>query len=56
MEAFEDDMFKLVENIKFKYANDAFQSKLKYDIKTIKSSPKVLTFADKSRNFYQLHG
>ena len=47
-------MFNMVENIKFKHANNAFQNKLNYDIKTIKSSPKVLTFANKSRNIYQL--
>lgn len=54
LEAFEEDMFKMVENIRFKNVNNTFQNKLKNDIRKINATPKVLVFADKSRNLYQL--
>lgn len=54
LEPFEDELFKMVENIQFKKVSNAFQNKLNQDIKKINASNKVFTFADKSRNLYQL--
>ena len=47
-------MFNLVENIKFRKASAPFQSKLNNDITRINGSDKVLAFADKSRNIYEM--
>lgn len=54
MKPFEDDMFQLVENVKFKQVRNKFQQKLRRDVKKINSSKKVLVFADKTRNVYEL--
>ena len=54
MEPFEDDLFTMVENIKFIKINNAFQNTLRSDIQKINASSKVFTFSDKSRNIYQL--
>ena len=51
---FEDDMFRMVENLKFKKVTNRFQDKLKRDVRRINSSNKVLVFADKTRNIYEL--
>ena len=51
---FEDDMFQLVENVKFKQVRNKFQEKLRHDVKKINSSKKVLVFMDKTRNVYEL--
>ena len=42
-------MFQLVENITFKQVRNAFQDKLRRDVKSINPSKKVLVFADKTR-------
>ena len=47
-------MFKLVENLRFKKVINNFQDKLKHDVKKVNLSDKVLVFADKSRNVYEL--
>ena len=54
LKPFEDDMFKMIENLRFKKVRNSFQDKLKRDVKKINSSDKVLVFADKSRNVYKL--
>ena len=54
LKPFEDDMFKMIENLRFKKVRNSFQDKLKRDVKKINSSDKVLVFADKSRNVYEL--
>ena len=54
LKPFEDDVFKLVENLRFKKVINNFQDKLKRDVKKINLSDKVLVFADKSRNVYEL--
>ena len=54
LKPFEDDMFKMIENLRFKKVRNSFQDKLKRDVKKITSSDKVLVFADKSRNVYEL--
>ena len=47
-------MFQLVENVTFKQVRSAFQDKLRRDVKSINSSKKVLVFADKTRNLYEM--
>ena len=47
-------MFQLVENVMFKQVRNAFQDKLRHDVKSINSSKKVLVFADKTRNLYEM--
>ena len=54
LELFEKNLFKIVENIKFRKINCEFQDKINSDIKNIKSSKKMLTPADKTSNFYKL--
>ena len=54
LELFEKNLFKIVENIKFRKINCEFQDKINPDIKNIKSSKKMLTPADKTSNFYKL--
>ena len=56
IQAFEEDMIKMVQNVKFKKRtkfSSNFQKKLSSDIKTIKSCDKVLTKGDKTTNFYK---
>ena len=52
--AFEKDMIDLVHRIRFRKVNSGFQRKLKKDLKTIKSSNKTLTPADKTLNVFKL--
>ena len=52
--AFEEDMIDLVHQIRFRKVNSNFQRKLNKDLKTIKSSNKTLTPADKTSNMYKL--
>ena len=52
--AFEEDMNNLVHQIRFRKAGSNFQRKLGKDLKTIKSSNKTLTQADKTSNMYKL--
>ena len=54
LEPFENDIFNIVENIKFRKASTPFQSKLNNDITRINGSDKVFAFADKSRNIYEM--
>ena len=52
--AFEEDIYKLVQNIKFARGLNDFQQKLKRDVREIQSSNKLLVPADKSTNLYEL--
>ena len=54
LDAFEKDLYKVAEKIKFRKINCQFQDKLNSDIKDIKSSKKTYTPADKTSNFYKL--
>ena len=54
LELFEKNLFKIVEEIKFRKINCEFQVKLNSDIKDIKSSRKTLTPAHKTSNFYKI--
>ena len=51
---FENDLFNIVKSIKFRKSRNQFQTKLKNDIKTIKTTTTTLTFADKTLNLYKL--
>ena len=54
LDNFEKDLLDTVKNIKFRKITDTFQAQLKNDVKKIKESPNILTFADKSSNIYDL--
>ena len=51
---FENDLIQLVKEIKFRRVNNNFQKKLAEDLKTISSSKKTVTPADKTSNMYRL--
>ena len=53
MKPFEDDLFNLIDNIKFRNARNEFQESLANDLKKINSSPNIFVFADKTRNIYE---
>ena len=53
MKDFEDDLIKMVENVKFRKINNEFLTTLKSDMKRINSSPNVFMLAGKSRNIYE---
>ena len=54
LEQFENDMFSMINNIKFRSVTTPFQTKLKNDITNVNNSDKVYVFADKSRNIYKM--
>ena len=54
MREFEDDLLRMIENIKFRNVNDQFQASLATDLKKITSSPNLLIFADKTENIYEM--
>ncbi len=51
MKSFENDVINLIENIKFRNAENQFQ--ISYDLKKINWSPNIFVFADKTRNIYE---
>ena len=53
MKPFENDVINLIENIKFRTAENQFQKSLANDLKKINSSPNIFVFADKTRNIYE---
>ena len=54
LKMFENDMIKMIENIKFKATSNEFLDLLQKDVRKIRSSNKVLVQADKTQIFYQL--
>ena len=54
LKAFEDELYEMIRNIEFTTSRDPFQSQLHRDVKNIRLSDKVLVFADKSTNLYEL--
>ena len=54
LDKFEDDLLLMIKNIEFRNVNDTFQNKLQNDIREINRNPKTITFADKSRNLYEI--
>ena len=53
MKPFEDDLLRMIENIKFRNVNDEFLTPLLNDQKKINNSPNIFVFADKARNIYE---
>ena len=51
---FEKELIDIIRHLKFNNNDDAFQAKLKEDIKTINQSDKVYVRADKTNNIYKL--
>ena len=54
LKPFEDDVIKMIENIKFRRTNNDFLQTLENDKKKIKSSLNVSISADKTRNIYEI--
>ena len=54
LKKFEEDMWKLVRNIEFRYFSNDLQTKMKADLQNIRQSGKVVVAADKSNNLYKL--
>ena len=50
LKSFEEDVIKLLENIKFRDTRSYFQDTLVIDLKIISSSDKMFIFAAKTRN------
>ena len=50
----EEDLIKLVKNIRFQTVDNKFRRTLDKDLKDIRSSKKTLTAADKTSNMYRL--
>ena len=49
---FEEDLLKLIGNVRFRRINDDFQQTLKKDISKIKTASEIFVPADKTRNLY----
>ena len=54
LKTFEDKMRQMITDIKFKKSDNAFQTSLRNEIKTIQNDNKILTKADKTSNFYKM--
>ena len=54
LKPFEDELYQLLKIIEFKPVKNAFLNKLKSDMKQITKSNKVVVFADKTTNAYQV--
>lgn len=50
---FENDLSKMIDNIKFKNVSSDFQKKLKDDVKIIRDCKDVIIAADKTQNYYK---
>ena len=53
LKPFEEDVLKLLDNIKFRDTKNHFQETLANELKKINSSDKIFVFADKTRNIYE---
>ena len=51
---FEEDLIKLVKNLRLRKVDNKFQRALAKDLKGIRSSNKTLTAVDKKSNIYRL--
>ena len=51
---FEEDLIKLVKNLRLRKVDNKFQRTLAKDLKGIRSSNKTLTAVDKTSNMYRL--
>ena len=52
MISFENDLFDMIKNVKFKFVRNTFQSQLNQDLNKIRQSKNTFVFADKTRNIY----
>ena len=52
--AFEDDVHRMIDNVKFRPASSEFQDTLRSDLKRIRESSNVVIAADKTRNLYSM--
>ena len=55
LKPFEDDMYSLINKIKFSRQANDFQQKLSSDVRSINTSDKLLVPADKSTNLYEMN-
>ena len=53
LKEFENEMFNLVKQVKFRKINDTFQNKLTNDLKMINKTKNIIVPADKTTNFYK---
>ena len=51
---FENDLYELINNLKFRKYQNSFTQKLNKDLKEIRSTKKVFVFADKSHSLYKI--
>ena len=54
LKAFEDDLFNLIHNIRYKPTHNLFQEQLKKDKQQIINNPKMIVGADKTSNLYMM--
>ena len=50
---FENDLWKMINNVQLREISNEFQNKMKEDIRDIKQSGKIVVPADKSTNLYK---
>ena len=55
LKEFEDKLYDLTKNIKFKEVPNSFQKKLKSDVNKIENDPRVYLAADKTTNLYKVN-
>ena len=51
---FEDDLWRIVKSVKFRTAKSGFQKQLAQDLKRVIKLDKIVAFADKTSNLYQM--
>ena len=51
---FEDKLFEMTKNVKFREVSNTFQNQLRSDIKKMKKEPKIFMKADKTTNYYKV--
>ena len=44
----------MIKNLEFKTINNNFQSKMREDLRNVKTSGKLMVFADKTNNIYEI--
>lgn len=54
MKAFEEDVIQMISNVKFRKSMIRFLKKIEKDLKSANSSERVMIFADKTRNMYEV--
>lgn len=54
LKPFEDDLLRMIENVKFRNVNTPFQDQLRKDVNRIRQSKDVIVKADKTNNYYSV--